>query len=59
MPIPRIEKFLAANGVEYETIEHPPAPTAQEVAAAVHVSGKEIAKTVLVKLDCDPWAAAG
>ena len=51
MPILRIKKFLATNGVAYETIEHPPAPTAQEVAAASHVSGKQIAKTVLVKLD--------
>ena len=33
------------------TIKHPPAYTAMEIAAAAHVPGKELAKTVIVKLD--------
>ncbi len=32
-------------------IVHSPAYTAQEVAASAHVSGKELAKTVILKLD--------
>ncbi|MFW6085283.1 MAG: aminoacyl-tRNA deacylase [Gemmatimonadota bacterium] len=34
--------------MEYEHSEHPPAFTAQEVAAAEHVPGKELAKTVML-----------
>ena len=33
------------------TIKHSPAYTAQEVAASAHIPGKEMAKTVMVKLD--------
>jgi Ala-tRNA(Pro) deacylase len=51
MPIQRIRDYLASKGIEYETIPHPHAPTAQEVAAAAHIPGREIAKTVVVKLD--------
>jgi Ala-tRNA(Pro) deacylase len=48
MPIaPEVEKFLKDEGVEYETIPHPTAYTAQEEAAASHISGHEWAKTVI------------
>ncbi|MEN6407781.1 MAG: YbaK/EbsC family protein [Thermoguttaceae bacterium] len=33
------------------TINHSPAYTAQEIAAAAHVRGRELAKTVMVTLD--------
>lgn len=46
-----IEKYLSDHGVSFETHEHPPAYTAQEVAAAEHVSGKMMAKAVLVHDD--------
>jgi Ala-tRNA(Pro) deacylase len=51
MPVTRLVDFLQQGGVEYQTIRHDPAFTAQEVAAAAHVPGGELAKTVMVKLD--------
>jgi Ala-tRNA(Pro) deacylase len=43
--------LLKSSGVAYEILKHPQAFTAQEVAAAVHVTGKEIAKTIVVNAD--------
>lgn len=43
------EEFLASHGVKYELIEHREAFTAQEEAAAAHVSGWAWAKVVIVK----------
>ena len=51
MPIKKLKEFLDENKVKYITISHSPAYTAQEIAARVHIKGKEIAKTVLVKID--------
>jgi len=44
-----IGKYLSEQGVSFETHEHPPAYTAQEVAAEEHVSGNIMAKPVLVR----------
>ena len=51
MPATRVEEYLTGNHVKYLTIVHSPAYTTQEMAAEAHISGKEIAKTVMVKLD--------
>ncbi len=52
MPIPAyISKFLDSQGVQYQAFRHSPAYTAQGVAQAQHVSGKMIAKVVMVKID--------
>lgn len=51
MPVAKLKEFLDKEGVKYVTIHHSPAFTAQEVAASAHVSGREIAKVVMVKLD--------
>lgn len=51
MPVERLKRFLEEEGVEYETLSHDEAYTAQEVAASAHVPGKELAKTVMVKID--------
>lgn len=51
MPVERLKRLLEEEGVEYETLPHDEAYTAQEVAASAHVPGKELAKTVMVKLD--------
>jgi len=51
MPVNRLRKFLDENDVKYVTMRHSPAYTAQEVAASAHIPGKELAKTVMVKLD--------
>lgn len=51
MPVQKLKRFLDENDVKYVTIGHSQAFTAQEVAASAHVPGKELAKTVMIKLD--------
>ncbi|MBN1423066.1 YbaK/EbsC family protein [Candidatus Fermentibacteria bacterium] len=51
MPASKVKAFLDEHGVKYLTLRHSPAYTAQEIAASAHVPGKEMAKTVMVKLD--------
>lgn len=51
MALKKLKEFLDENNVRYVTISHSPAYTAQEMAAKTHLPGKEIAKTVLVKID--------
>lgn len=51
MPAAKLKQFLDAHGVKYVTIAHSVAYTAQEIAASAHVRGKEMAKTVVVKVD--------
>ena len=52
MSIPRrIREYLDAQGASYEWITHPQAFTAQEVAHSMHVSGKRLAKTVVLDAD--------
>ena len=51
MPVKKIRAFLDSNNVKYVIIKHSPAYTAQEIAASAHVSGKELAKTVMVKIN--------
>ncbi len=51
MPLKKIKEFLDSNKVKYVIIQHSPAYTAQEIAATAHISGKELAKTVMIKID--------
>jgi Ala-tRNA(Pro) deacylase len=51
MPMRPLLDFLNRHQVKYVTISHSPAYTAQEIAASAHIPGKELAKTVIVKLD--------
>ena len=51
MPAKKLREFLDSHGVEYVTITHSPAYTAQMIAASAHVPGKELAKTVMVRVD--------
>ncbi len=51
MPLRKLTQYLDAQGVPYTIIPHLPSHTAQETAAAAHVSGQEMAKTVMVKID--------
>ncbi len=53
MPVERLKRFLESEGVKYLTISHSQAFTAQEIAASAHIPGKELAKTVMVKIDGD------
>ncbi len=51
MPAQQLREFLDSNKVKYVQISHSPAYTALEIAASAHVPGKELAKTVVVKVD--------
>ena len=51
MPAQRLKAFLDQQRVKYIALYHSPAYTAQEIAASAHVSGRELAKTVVVWLD--------
>ena len=53
MPVQRLKEFLSEKGVTYETVPHSEVYTAQEAAAAAHIRGKDVAKTVMVELDGD------
>ena len=44
-----LKRFLEGARVKYAVAKHPPVYTAQEIAAAQHVSGRQLAKSVLVK----------
>jgi len=50
MPITKLREYLDNHSVRYFVVSHSPAYTAQEIAASAHVPGKELAKTVMVKL---------
>jgi Ala-tRNA(Pro) deacylase len=51
MAVTKLKTFLDSKGVAYSTIDHAPALTARETAAATPVARGEFAKTVLVKVD--------
>jgi Ala-tRNA(Pro) deacylase len=51
MPATKLKDFLDDNKVKYVVISHSPAYTAHEIAASAHVPAKELAKTVMVKID--------
>lgn len=46
----KLTEFLDSNHVQYVTITHSQAFTAQQVAASAHIKGKEMAKTVIIKI---------
>jgi Ala-tRNA(Pro) deacylase len=51
MPVEKLREFLDRNRIKYVVISHSPAHTAQEIAASAHIPGRNMAKTVIVKLD--------
>lgn len=51
MPVKKLKEFLDSQKVKYVSMTHSPAFTSQEIAAAAHVSGRQLAKTVIVKMD--------
>ncbi len=51
MPVRKLKEVLDQNKIKYVSIVHSTAYTAQEVAASAHVTGRELAKTVIVELD--------
>lgn len=51
MSLKRLTEYLDINHVKYTELHHSPAFTAQQIAESAHIPGKELAKTVIVKLD--------
>jgi len=51
VPLKQLKEFLDNNNVKYVAITHSTAYTAQEIAALTHTKGRDLAKTVIVKLD--------
>ena len=51
MPAKKLKEYLDRHHIKYTSIKHSPAYTAQEIAARSHISGKDMAKTVMVKVD--------
>jgi Ala-tRNA(Pro) deacylase len=49
MAVGRLEEYLKRNSIKYKVVTHPEAYTAQEIAAMIHVPGKELAKVVMMK----------
>jgi Ala-tRNA(Pro) deacylase len=53
----RLKAFLDGAKVKYTAARHPVVYTAQEIAAAQHIPGRQLAKCVLVKTDRGPVLA--
>jgi Ala-tRNA(Pro) deacylase len=51
MPVQKLKDYLDEHDVQYVTISHSPAYTAQRIAELTRIPGKELAKTVIVKVD--------
>ena len=51
MPAQKLRKFLDEHDVAYVTIAHSPAYTTQGIAQSAHLSGKAMAKTVILRMD--------
>lgn len=51
MPITTLRQYLDSHNIKYLIVSHSIAYTAQGIAALVHLSGKKLAKTVIVKID--------
>jgi Ala-tRNA(Pro) deacylase len=47
----RLKSYLDKKGVDYQVLYHQRVYTAQEVAAAQHISGRELAKVIMVRVD--------
>jgi Ala-tRNA(Pro) deacylase len=51
MPAKRLKEFLDSHNVKYVTVKHSLAYTAQEIAESAHISGRELAKTIVIRID--------
>lgn len=47
----QLKEYLDSRGVKYTVLTHSQAFTAQEIAAVARIPGKELAKTVIMRLD--------
>ncbi len=53
LPLKQITSLLDEKEIKYTIISHSPAFTAQEIAALSFISGKELAKTLILSLNGD------
>lgn len=51
MPLLKLREFLDGHKINYVVISHSKAYTAQQIAASANIPGKELAKTVMIKVD--------
>ena len=51
MPVQKLKQYLDSQRIKCVAITHSLAFTAMEVAQSAHIPGRELAKTVMVKLD--------
>ena len=51
MPVEKLREFLDSHDIKYVLIDHSKAYTAMEIAASAHIPGKELAKTVMIKVN--------
>ena len=51
MSLIRLEEFLDSHNIKYTVISHSVAYTAQGIAALTHISGRELAKTIIARID--------
>ncbi|HTS59111.1 MAG TPA: YbaK/EbsC family protein [Terriglobales bacterium] len=51
MSLIRLKEYLDHHKIKYVVISHSLAYTAQGIAALMHIPGKELAKTVMVRID--------
>ncbi|MFC2084563.1 aminoacyl-tRNA deacylase [Bacteroidota bacterium] len=51
MPAKELKEFLDSKSIKYVSITHSVAYTAQEIAASAHIRGRDMAKSVLIKID--------
>lgn len=50
----KLKDYLQKHNVHYEVIPHKTSYTMQETAQTAHIPGKELAKTVMIKVDGKP-----
>jgi Ala-tRNA(Pro) deacylase len=51
MPAKKLKEYLDNKNINYVSIYHAAASTSQRIAATSHIPGKELAKTVMLKVD--------
>ena len=51
MPVQKLKEFLDSHNIKYVAISHSRAFTAHETATSAHIPVKELAKTVMVKMN--------
>lgn len=51
MPAKKLKEYLDSKNIKYVSIYHAAASTSQRIAATSHIPGKELAKTVMLKVD--------